>query len=97
MSSPEVPPVVIVQPTKSAALQTFLAWVKALISTAVSSGAGGVALVAVDPATFNFHTGLPKLAEVCGVLALIHVAGFLQKSPIPGVNLPDSLPGTNRQ
>jgi hypothetical protein len=28
------------------------------------------------------QSGLPKLAEVCGVLALVHVALYLQKSPL---------------
>lgn len=62
---------------------TFQSWVKGLIGTAISSAAGGVALVVVDPNTFNFQGGLRKLAEVCGALALVHVAGYLQKSPLP--------------
>lgn len=74
-------------------MSNFLAWLKGLLSVAISSAAGGVAVVVADPSTFNIHTGLGKLGEVCGVLALIHAALYLQKSPLPGV----SLPGTNLQ
>jgi hypothetical protein len=68
-------------------MNTFIQWLKGLLSVSISSAAGGVTVVIVDPSTFNFSTGLPKLAEVCGVLALIHAALYLQKSPLPGVNL----------
>jgi hypothetical protein len=65
-------------------MQTFWVWFRGLLSVAISSAAGGVTVVVVDPATFNFSTGFVKLAQVCGVLALIHAALYLQKSPLPG-------------
>lgn len=68
-------------------MQTFLKWLQGLFAVGISSAAGGVAIVIVDPMTFNLHQGLGKLAEVCGVLFLIHVALYLQKSPLPGVTM----------
>ena len=66
-------------------MDKFTAWLKGLLSVAISSAAGGVAQIVVDPSTFNFHSGMGKLAEVCGALALVHCAGYLQNSPLPGV------------
>lgn len=71
-------------------MSTFLAWLKGLVSVAISAAAGGVAIVIVDPSTFNLQAGFGKLAEVCGTLALIHAALYLAKSPLPGVNMPVS-------
>jgi hypothetical protein len=60
----------------------FKKWLRGLISVAITSAAGGVALVVVDPSTFNVRAGLGKLSEVCGALALVHVAGYLQRTPL---------------
>jgi hypothetical protein len=65
-------------------MQTFWVWFRGLLSVVISSAAGGVTVVIVDPSTFNLQAGLGKLAQVCGVLALIHAALYLQKSPLPG-------------
>lgn len=78
-------------------MNTFVQWVKGLVSVAISSAAGGVAIVVVDPMTFNFSTGLAKLGEVCGVLALIHTALYLQKSPLPGINTETGAPPPSNQ
>lgn len=73
-------------------MQTFLAWLKGLLSVAVSSAAGGVAIVIVDPSNFNLHTGMSKLLEVCVTLAIIHAALYLQHSPLPGVTVNGNSP-----
>jgi len=65
-------------------MNSFRQWLRGLISVAISSAASGVALVVADPQSFNLQHGLPKLAEVCAVLAMVHVALYLQKSPIWG-------------
>jgi hypothetical protein len=64
-------------------MSAFIAWLRGLVSVAISSGASGVALVVADPVTFNLQKGFAKLLEVCGVLAIVHVALYLQKSPLP--------------
>jgi hypothetical protein len=69
---------------------SFVLWLKGIVSTAISAAAGGVALIVVDPNSFNFGTGARKLGEVCGALALVHVAAYLQKSPIWGANQADA-------
>jgi hypothetical protein len=40
-------------------------------------------VVIVDPVNFNLVTGAGKVATVAAVGALLSVAAFLQKSPIP--------------
>lgn len=61
-------------------------WVKGLASAAISAAAGSVGVVIVDPATFNFQEGLPKLGTVAAALAVVAVANYLAKSPLPGKN-----------
>jgi hypothetical protein len=63
-------------------MNAFKQWLRGLVSVAISSAASGVALVVADPQSFNLQKGLPKLAEVCAVLSLVHVALYLQKAPI---------------
>lgn len=63
---------------------TFRKWFLGLISVAVTSAANTVVVSVVDPTTFNLEHGLPKLGEVCGATVLLHVAMYLQKSPIWG-------------
>ncbi len=60
------------------------AWLHSLVAAAISSAASGVTLVIVAPDSFNFTSaGLSKLATVCGVNALVAVAGYLKQSPLP--------------
>lgn len=58
-------------------------WVKGLVSAAVSSAAGSVTVVVVDPVTFNLQDGLAKLGTVAAISALIAVANYLKQSPLP--------------
>jgi hypothetical protein len=58
-------------------------WIRSIISVGVSAAASGVVVTVADPSTFNLHGGLAKLGTVCGLLALVHIAMFLQKSPMP--------------
>lgn len=60
------------------------AWLHSLVAAAISAAASGVAVVVVDPNTFNFTAaGLQKLGAVCGVSSLLAVAAFLKQSPLP--------------
>lgn len=61
----------------------ILIWAKGLVSAAISSAAGSGALVIVDPMTFNLNEGLPKLGTVAAAMAIIAVANYLTKSPLP--------------
>lgn len=59
-------------------------WIHALVATAISAAASGVTAGIVAPDQFNFtHTGIIKLAELCGVNALVAVAAYLKQSPLP--------------
>ena len=59
------------------------AWLYGLLSAVLSSAAGAVALVVVDPATFNLQAGWRSLANAAGVMALIAFANYLKSTPPP--------------
>ena len=67
-------------------------WLKGLAAAAFSGAAGGVmtgfAAVGIDPAHFNLQAGLGQTARIATAAALINavigVAAYLQKSPLPG-------------
>jgi len=66
-------------------------WLKGLIAAAVSGAAGGVltglAAVGIDPQHFNLQTGTGATLRIAAAAALINaiigVAAYLQKSPLP--------------
>jgi hypothetical protein len=60
-----------------------LIWLKGLLSAAISSAAGSVGLVIIEPQTFNLQEGLSKLGTVAAALAIVAVANYLKKSPLP--------------
>jgi hypothetical protein len=58
-------------------------WAKGLLSAAIGGAANSITVMAIDPAQFNFAEGLPKLATVAGVSAIISVCLYLKESPLP--------------
>ena len=66
-------------------------WLKGLIAAAVSGGAGGImtgfAAVGIDPQHFNLQSGSGATLRIAAAAALINavigVAAYLQKSPLP--------------
>ena len=66
-------------------------WIKGLFAAAISGGAGGVltgfAAVGIDPQHFNLQTGMGATLRIAAAAALINavigVAAYLQKSPLP--------------
>jgi hypothetical protein len=66
-------------------------WLKGMIAAAVSGAAGGVmtglAALGIDPAHFNLQAGLGQTARIGAAAAVINavigVAAYLQKSPLP--------------
>lgn len=66
-------------------------WLKGLIAAAVSGGAGGImtgfAAVGIDPQHFNLQSGTGATFRIGAAAALINavigVAAYLQKSPLP--------------
>ena len=59
------------------------AWLYGLISAILNSVGGAVALVIVDPMTFNLDTGLPKLAKVCAIIAIVAFGNYIKNTPPP--------------
>jgi hypothetical protein len=66
-------------------------WLKGLLAAAISGASGGVmtglAAVGIDPAHFNLQQGIGATAKIGAAAALINavigVAAYLQKSPLP--------------
>jgi Zn-dependent protease len=72
-------------------LRQFEIWLKGILAAAISGGAGGVltglAAVGIDPQHFNLQTGMGATLRIAAAAALINavigVAAYLQKSPLP--------------
>jgi hypothetical protein len=72
-------------------LKLFEVWLKGILTAAISGGAGGVltglAAVGIDPQHFNLQTGMGATLHIGVAAALINavigVAAYLQKSPLP--------------
>ena len=66
-------------------------WLKGLLAAAISGAAGGVltglAAVGIDPQHFNLQSGIGATFRTGAAAALINavigVAAYLQKSPLP--------------
>jgi len=66
-------------------------WLKGALAAAISGAAGGVltgfAALGIDPQHFNLQTGLGAMLHIGEAAALINavigVAAYLQKSPLP--------------
>ncbi len=66
-------------------------WLRGLMAAAISGGAGGVltgfAAVGIDPQHFNLQAGMGATLRIAAAAALINaiigVAAYLQKSPLP--------------
>jgi hypothetical protein len=66
-------------------------WLKGLAAAAISGAAGGVltgfAAVGIDPQHFNLQAGMSATLHIATAAALINavigVAAYLQKSPLP--------------
>ena len=66
-------------------------WLRGLLAAAISGAAGGVltglAAVGIDPQHFNLQAGIGATLRIGAAAALINavigVAAYLQKSPLP--------------
>ena len=66
-------------------------WLKGMLAAGISGGAGGVmtglAAVGIDPGHFNLSAGMGATVRIGAAAALINavigVAAYLQKSPLP--------------
>jgi hypothetical protein len=66
-------------------------WLKGMLAAAISGAAGGVltglAAVGIDPQHFNLQAGIGATLRIGAAAAMINavigVAAYLQKSPLP--------------
>jgi hypothetical protein len=66
-------------------------WLKGIVAAAISGASGGVltgfAAVGIDPQHFNLQAGIGATLRIGAAAALINavigVAAYLQKSPLP--------------
>lgn len=78
-----------------AATKRFEIWLKGLLAAAISGGSGGVltglAAVGIDPTHFNLQTGIGATLRIglaaAAINAVIGVAAYLQKSPLPSEDM----------
>ena len=69
-------------------------WFKGIVAAGISGAAGGImtglAAVGIDPAHFNLQAGMGATVKIGAAAALINavigVAAYLQKSPLPDAN-----------
>jgi Zn-dependent protease len=69
----------------------FEIWLKGMLAAAISGAAGGIltgfAAVGIDPQHFNLQAGMGATFRIALAAALINavigVAAYLQKSPLP--------------
>jgi len=59
------------------------AWLYGLFSAVVSSAGGAIALVIVDPKTFNLQDGIVPLMNAVGVMAILAFGNYLKNTPPP--------------
>jgi hypothetical protein len=72
-------------------LRRFELWLKGLLAAAISGASGGVltgfAAVGIDPQHFNLQAGIGATMRIGMAAAIINavigVAAYLQKSPLP--------------
>jgi hypothetical protein len=72
-------------------MNTLHVWLKGIIAAAISGASGGVltgfAAVGIDPQHFNLQAGIGATLRIGAAAALINavigVAAYLQKSPLP--------------
>jgi hypothetical protein len=70
-------------------------WLRGVLAAAISGGAGGVltglAAVGIDPQHFNLQSGTGATLRIAAAAAVINavigVAAYLQKSPLPEESL----------
>jgi hypothetical protein len=66
-------------------------WLRGIVAAGISGAAGGVltciAAVGIDPQHFNLQAGMDATLRIAAAAALINavigVAAYLQKSPLP--------------
>ncbi len=72
-------------------MRNFHIWLKGILAAAISGAAGGIltgfAAVGIDPQHFNLQSGIGATMRIGAAAALINavigVAAYLQKSPLP--------------
>ena len=73
-------------------MNRFEIWLKGLMAAAISGAGGGVltglAAVGIDPTHFNLQSGIGSTLRIglaaAVINAIIGVAAYLQKTPLPG-------------
>lgn len=65
---------------------TWKHWFHGLCGAIIGGGANAITVMVVDPAAFNFQTGLEKLITFTVVSAIVSAALYLKQSPLPDEN-----------
>ncbi|MGB2633232.1 MAG: hypothetical protein WAM58_04780 [Candidatus Acidiferrum sp.] len=76
---------------KAGELTRVEVWMRGMFAAGISGASGGMmtglAAVGIDPAHFNLQAGVGATGKIAGAAAMINavigVAAYLQKSPLP--------------
>lgn len=58
-------------------------WIYGMVSAVLSAVGGAIAIVIVEPNTFNLTTGLPALLKVMAVFGILAFGNYLKTTPPP--------------
>lgn len=61
-------------------------WARGLVGGVIGGAASSVCMTVVDPSTFNFNDGWPKLWHLITVTSLVSAALYLKQSPLPAIS-----------
>ena len=68
------------------------AWLYGLFSAVLSAAGGAIAVVIVDPATFNLDKGFIPLLKVMAVFGIIAFGNYIKTTPPPKPKVALTLP-----
>lgn len=71
------------QMNRFASLET---WLRGLVGGVIGGASSSICMTVVDPSTFNFQDGWPKLWHLIIVTSLVSAAMYLKQSPLPAIS-----------
>jgi len=63
-------------------------WFYGLLSAVLSSAGGAIAIVIIEPNTFNLTTGIVPLLKVMGVFGVLAFGNYIKTTPPPKATSP---------
>ncbi|KKL20836.1 hypothetical protein LCGC14_2451480 [marine sediment metagenome] len=64
-------------------MKNWKKWLQGMIAAGIGAAANGLAAIGVKPDVFNLQDGFGDLVKMCVVAAIVAVAAYLKKHPLP--------------